>query len=135
MFEYCELCRVIYTVMDDVLSCPICKNKLRNVKLTAKHLHGVGKTANYIERTCAQGMNHSVQFFADETTKQIDLIKISLSPKYSKYLEIDYVNQKCRIHCMKDGKAKYIDIEKMIEPDFPDLIKLKEKISLYITFS
>lgn len=121
--------------MDDVLNCPICQNKLRNIKLQMKHLHGVGKTAHYIERTCVHGRNHSIQFFTDEETKQVDLIKISLSPKYSRYLEIDYINQKCRIHCMKDGKAEYIDIEKMIEPDFPDLVKLKERVSLYVVFS
>lgn len=121
--------------MDDTLSCPICGNKLRNIKLSGKFLHYVDKSANYVERTCSQGMNHTVQFFTDEDTKQIDLLKISLSPKYSRYLEIDYLNQKCRISCWVDGNAEYIEIDKMVELDFPDLVKLKEKVSVYILFS
>lgn len=120
--------------MDDTLSCPICGNKLRNIKLTGKFLHYIGKSANYVERTCS-GMNHSVQFFTDESTKQVDLLKMSLSPTYSRYLEIDYFNEKCRISCWIDGAAEYIDIDKMVELDFPDLVKLKEKVSFYILFS
>lgn len=73
--------------------------------------------------------------WTDKATKKVDLLKLSLSPKYSRFLEIDYVNQKCRIICTKDGEHEYIDIPKMVEPDFPDLVKLKEKISLYIVFS
>lgn len=63
------------------------------------------------------------------------MIKLSLNPKYSRFLEMDFVNQKCRITCSKDGENEYIDIPKMIYPDFPDLTKLKEKVSLYVVFS
>lgn len=121
--------------MDDILNCPICGNKLRNVKMANKLLHGTGKTSDYIERTCAQGRNHTIQFFTDEATNQVDLLKISLNPKYSRYLEINYVTKSCRISCMKAGKAEYIEIEKMIDPDFPDLIKLKERVAMYVVFS
>lgn len=121
--------------MDDVLNCPICGKKLKNKKLPRKYLHMLGLAADYIERNCTQGMNHNLQFFTRESTKCIDLLKISLDPRYSKYLEIDYINQKCRISCTKDGKTEYIDIEKMVEPDFPDLVKLKEKIQIYILLS
>lgn len=121
--------------MEDVTSCPICNNKLRTVRLNGKYLFSVNKTSNYVERTCSQGMNHSLQFFTDENTKKIDFIKISLNHKYSKFIEIDFINQKCRISCMKSGKAEYIDIPKMLEPDFPNLTKLKEKVALYVTFS
>lgn len=121
--------------MDDILSCPICGNKLRNVKTPNKFLHTAGKTSDYIERTCVHGRNHAIQFFTDEATNQVDFLKISLNPKYSRYLEINYVNKTCRISCMKAGKTEYIDIEKMIEPDFPDLIKLKERVALYVVFS
>lgn len=121
--------------MDDVLCCPICGNKLRTSHLPNKLLHPVGKTADYAERVCSQGYNHTVTLWSDKTTKQVDMIKISLNPKYSRWLEIDYVNQKCRITCAKDGEYEYIDIPKMIEPDFPDLVKLKERVSLYVVFS
>jgi hypothetical protein len=120
--------------MHDMLICPICNAKLRNIRLPGKYLYGVGKIANYIERTCV-GMNHSLQLFADESTNQVDWIKISLNPKYSKFIEIDFLNQKCRIICTKNSKPEYININKMIEPDFPSLEKLKEKINLYVAFS
>lgn len=121
--------------MDDTSECPICGNKLRTVWLVNRHLHSVGKTANYAERTCSTGMNHSLQLFTDTVTKKVDLLKLSLNSKYSRYLEIDFVNQRCRISCFKEGKPESIEIEKMIEPDFPLLVKLKEKVSMYIVFS
>ena len=120
--------------MEDTLACPICGNKLRTVKLTNKYLHPINKTATFFERTCV-GVNHSLRFFADENTKRVDMLKFSLDPKYSKYLEIDYHNKRCRISCMKNSETSYIYIPKMIEPDFPDLAKLKERISMYVVFS
>ncbi len=126
---------VIYFYMDDVSHCPICGNKLRTNHHNNKLLHPVSKTTDYAERVCSDGHNHTVTVWTDKTTKQVDLLKLSLSPKYSRFLEIDFVNQKCRVICAKDGEYEYIDIDKMIEPDFPDLVKLKEKISLYIVFS
>jgi hypothetical protein len=121
--------------MDDTLACPICANKLRNIKLPNKFLHAANKTANYIARTCHNGMNHSVTFYVDEDSKQVDFIKLSLNPKYSRFIEIDFVNQKCRINCLKDSKPYYIDINKILEPDFPLLNELKSRVGLYITFS
>jgi hypothetical protein len=121
--------------MDDTLSCPICGNKLKTMHLPNKLLHGVGKTANYAERRCSDGHNHIVSFWTDKETKQVDLLKISLKPNYTRFLEIDYINQKCRITCQKDGEYEYIEIPKMIEPDFPDLVKLKERVGLYVVFS
>lgn len=121
--------------MHDTLTCPICGNKLRSIKQNNKHLHQVGKTADYIERTCSDGMNHSLQIFVDESNNKVDLLKLSLNPKYSRFLEIDFHNQKCRINCLKEGKPEYIEIKKMLEPDFPDLLKLKEIVSMYIVFS
>jgi hypothetical protein len=121
--------------MDDTSTCPICDNKLRTVWLVNKYLYPISKAANYAERTCATGMNHSLQLFTDTATNKIDFLKLSLNPKYSRYLEIDFVNQRCRISCLKEGKPEYIEIEKMIEPDFPHLTKLKEKVSMYIVFS
>lgn len=120
--------------MDDTAMCPICGEKFRNLHFPNKHLPQFNKTANFTERTCA-GLNHVIVVYADNDTKKIDYIKLSLNPKYSKYLEINFVQNKCRIHCMKEGESQYIDIPKMIEPDFPTLEKLKEKVSLYVVFS
>jgi hypothetical protein len=100
-----------------------------------KLLHPVGKIANYAERICSKGYNHSVSLWSDKSTKTIDLLKVSLSPRYSRFLEIDFVNQKCRIICAKDGQYEYIDIPKMLTLDFPLLEKTKETVAMYILFS
>lgn len=121
--------------IEDVTMCPICNSKLRTLRLIDKYHHIINKTSNYLERTCSQGMNHSLQLLTDESTKKVDFIKISLNHKYSRFIEIDFVNQKSRISCMKGGKVEYIEIDKIIMPDFPNLTKLKEKVSLFITFS
>ena len=120
--------------MEDTITCPICGNGLRTVKLTNKHIHTINKTSSFIERTC-NGMNHFLQFLVDEKSHQIDFVKFSLNPRYSRYLEIDYVSQTCRISCLKLGKPEYIEIPKMVELDFPDLKKLKERIAMYVVFS
>ena len=120
--------------MDDTLVCPICGLKLHNINRKNKHLLPAGKTANYVQRTC-HGLNHFLQIFVDGYTDRVDFLKLSLNPKYSRYLEIDFINQTCRISCMKGGQAEYIDIPKMIVPDFPKLIKLKERVAVYVTFS
>ena len=119
--------------MDDTTQCPICQNKFRNIKKNGP-LHAIGKNGNYMERTCT-GMNHSLQLFTNIRTKKVDFLKLSLNPKYSRFLEIDYHNQKCRISCYKEGKPEQILIERLIEPDFPDLCKLQEIVALFILFS
>jgi uncharacterized protein YbaR (Trm112 family) len=121
--------------MDDVLHCPICGNKLKTNHHTNKLLHPTGKTVDYAERICSEWPNHILAIWTDKASKKVDLLKFSLNPKYSRFLEIDYVNQKCRIICTKEGEIQNIEIPKMIEPDFPDLEKLKERVSLYVVFS
>ena len=120
--------------MDDTLVCPLCGNKLRNTKEVADYLFPLKKFGEWMERVCT-GPNHVIQFFTDLKTGQVDFLKISLNPKYSRFMEIDYINQRCRVITLKNNKPEYIDIPKMIEPDFPDLIKLKERVSMYVVFS
>lgn len=121
--------------MDDTLVCPICGNKLRNAKLTNRYLHPIKKFSDFTERTCTLGMNHTIQMFIDGYTGKVDFLKISLNPKYSRFVEIDYINSRCRVSCLKNNIPDYIEIDKMIEPDFPELTKLKERVSMYVVFS
>lgn len=121
--------------MDDTLNCPICGKKMRAINRDDRLIFPIGKQADFIERLCIQGLEHSIQMFVDKVTKRIDFISLSLNPKNSRYIEIDLLNKKCRISCMKNSVAEYIEIPKMIYPDFPKLEKLKEKVSLYVIFS
>lgn len=121
--------------MDDTVTCPICGRKLRTVNLDNRLLHFINKQSDYAERSCTKALTHTLQLFADKQTGKIDFINLSLNPKNSRYLEIDFVNQKCRISCRKDGAVEYIEIPKMIFPDFPHLEKLKERVNLYVVFS
>lgn len=121
--------------MDDVLNCPICGNKLRTSHHTNKYVPFIEQTGDYAERICSTGHNHIIAIWTNKETKKVDFIRLSLNSKYSRFLEIDYVGQKCRITCAKEGEYEYINIPKMIEPDFPDLVKLKERVGLYVVFS
>lgn len=120
--------------MQDTNICPICERKMRTVTINSR-LEFIEKEAFFLERTCS-GPNHSIQIFTDKKTGSVDMLRFSLDPKYSRFLEIDFINNRCRAHCMKESKAdSYIYIPKIVELDFPNLEKLKERISIYVTFS
>jgi hypothetical protein len=123
--------------MDDTLACPICGNMLRNIKKYGPLYHiGSQHSQNYIERLCTVGPNHrGLQFFVNEESGKVDLLKIPLDIQYTRHLSIDFLNQRCRITITKYGNVEHINIDKMVEPDFPSLTKLKERIALYLTFS
>lgn len=132
--------------MDDTLFCPICGNKLRSITRTKRVMYGfswvpvpiidLGKYGNYIERVCTKGPNHrGLQFFTNEDTKKVHMLKLSIDPKYSVFLEIDFHNERSRISCMKNGRPYYIEIDKLLVPDFPNLIRLKEKINMFVLLS
>jgi hypothetical protein len=121
--------------MKDTLYCPICNNKLKNKKLKNQNLYLINNCSDYIERTCSDGFNHTLQFFTEQKTKKVHLLKTSLNHNYSKFIEIDYLNNKSRISCFKMGKPEYIEIDKVIDTDFPKLDNLKNKINTYVAFS
>jgi hypothetical protein len=121
--------------MEDTLCCPICNKKLRNIRLVDHHMPTLGKTSNFVQRTCMLGQNHGLHFFVDEVTGKVDLLKVSLTHQYNRFVEINYILNKIRISCLKDGQPNYIEIAKILEPDFPDLTKLKERVGIYLVFS
>jgi hypothetical protein len=108
---------------------------MRNLNMNNKYSYQLGKQYSYIERSCHNKKNHYVQLFTNKETKRVDYIKFSLDPKYSKTIEINYYKRKCILHLITDNKTHTIDIPKIIEPDFPSLIKLKQQVSLYSLFS
>lgn len=114
--------------LNDTTHCPICNLKLKNVFIN-KFPH----KSTFIQRTCS-GINHSLQFLSNPSNK-IDIIKFSLNPKYSKFIEIDFVNNKSIINSPVNNIPNYISIPKIIYPDFPLLLNLKNQVKFYTTFS
>lgn len=80
-------------------------------------------------------MNHLLQFYYDKNTKQVDFLNLSLNPFYSRWVEVDFYNKKSRIIIYNNNERQYIELPRIIEPDFNNLTPLKEKISLFIAFS
>ncbi len=120
--------------MDDTFFCPICGNKLRNQKLKNKWLPQINRTSNYIYRMCQHGLNHFLEFYVDTNSKKISYIKFSLDPKNNRMIALDFINKKSLITCNKNSEPFNLKIPKLIEPDFPKLTHLKDKVSSLILF-
>jgi len=112
----------------------MCGNKLTNLRLNDRYLAMLDKKSNYIDRNCSSGISHSFNHIVDEMTGKVDWIKLSYEPG-KRWIEINYVTHKSRIVCLKDGVPEYIDIDKRLEPDFPALTRLREKISIFVLIS
>lgn len=122
--------------MDDILNCPICDKKLKNYNSPSKTIGFINKTSHYKERICSNSYNHLFILFTDQNTNQIDYLRFNIDDKYSQFIELDFVNSKSRISLLTDSiVGNIINIPKILYPDFPKLLKLKDKISLYITIS
>lgn len=121
--------------MEDVRLCPICGKKLTNQQYKQIYLAMFDKRSDYIQRTCTKGTNHSVQLMVDGYTGQVDLLKLSLNPQYTRWVEINFVTGKSKISCLKNGKPEHMEIDRALEPDFPHLIRLKAKVGIYVVFS
>lgn len=121
--------------MKDTQNCPICNNYLKNIKKDNHYLYNINHTDNYISHTCSLGMNHFLQFFTQKESKNVHFLKVSLTPNYSRFVEIDFFNNKSKISYFKPDKGtEYIELKKAIEPDFPKLILLKEKVDTLVNF-
>ena len=119
--------------MQDILTCPICGDKLRSIKRKNK-IFDLNQNAYYVERLCIQHINHFIQFFVDEESNKVDLINISLSSNRSRFVRINFYKNISKVQS-NFPLLNEVVIPKIIEPDFPDLIMLKDKIKLYVTFS
>lgn len=120
--------------MIDTKNCPICNQKLKNRNLKDHYLYFVDNVSDYTEKVCSNGINHTIQIFTDSKTKKIHLLKTSISHDYSKFIEIDFLNSKSRISYFKLGKPEYVNVKKIIYPDFPNLKSIKDKVDTYVKF-
>lgn len=121
--------------MDDMQCCPICGGKLQNKRSKNIFFNFLNKKSTYTSKTCVDGHAHYLNFLVDENTKQIDWMKVSLPKPSLRFIEINYVLKVCRIACVKDGKSEYINLNKLLVPDFPNLTKLSEDVAIFVIFS
>lgn len=119
--------------MNDSKTCPICNNKFKNKTLKKFNLIP-DNPSDYIQRNCSHGLNHSLQIYLNLKSKKIDKLKTSLNKNYSRYFEIDFVNNKSKIYCLKNSETEIININRIIEPDFPNLTLLKHKVECLVNF-
>ena len=119
--------------MQDTCVCPICGDKLRSIK--RKHqIINLNPAICYTEKLCVKHISHFIQFFVDIEFGSVDMINISISTNRQKIARINFYMNESRI-IMPSKLGNEIIIAKSIEPDFPDLINLKEKFKLYTVFS
>ncbi len=120
--------------MDDISHCPICRSKLKNQYLEDYFLWFCNKSDTYIQKTCLN-LNHSLQLFTN-SSNSVDLLKISLTPNFSQYIQIDFVNNISRLEIFspKSKTRENILIPEALIPDFPDCSVLKDKINSILLF-
>lgn len=118
--------------MDDIRFCPICEHKLK-IFHKSNLKNSSGKV--YTEKLCIFS-NHVFQYFMDKDSKNIDVLKLSLGPNYSKIIEINFIDKTTNVTIMNTSKVNLTFlIPKLLELDFPNLESLNEKIGLYMTYS
>lgn len=111
--------------MDDILNCPVCKTKFKNKNQTISKIP-------LIVRTCSEP-DHVVQTFCYEN--KIHLMRITYGPNYSYIISLNFLESLTDIKLYKDSSLKFnISVSKIIEPDFPNLERFKEKIDFYVAY-
>jgi transcription elongation factor Elf1 len=116
--------------MKDTKHCPICNLKLLN---SNKQIDPITKKLRYVRRIC-NGTNHFFQMHVDAILNRVDMLRVSLDPYYSKSLEVYYTANKSCIIYAKNSVEEVIKIDRILDIDFPDMLKLKEKVDTYLIF-
>ena len=74
--------------------------------------------------------SHLCELFLDKGYKVVCLDNL-ITGKLS---NIRHLLKNKNFKFIKHNVSEYIDIPTLIEPDFPELVRLKEKVTFYITF-
>lgn len=120
--------------MDDTLLCPICSNKLKTITKKNTYLHYINSQGNYYIRICSSGINHFLKLITDIQTKKVVLVNFSVDKTYSKFVSLDFFNKKSWITCFKNNIPNIIKMDRLLEPDFPQLNNISQKVKLLVTF-
>lgn len=120
--------------MNDSVFCPFCGDKFKNSYTNNNLPKAIQGNTTYIERVCAS-INHVVIFYTEKNTLQVDYIIFSIYPNYSVYIEVNFLHKATDIFIYNREFKKEITLPKILEPDFPQLTKIKDIINMYLTFS
>lgn len=115
--------------MKDTLYCPICKVRMSSRKITWI-INGIHQGPT-ISRLCA-GFNHFLTMYIQG--KRVAFLKVSLNAQYTRQVEIDYRSQTSSIIYPYSTFNVFTKIPKLLVPDFPNLIELKEKVDVLLAF-
>lgn len=137
------------------MRCPFCKLELRELREEEKHLihNNFPKTKHYhcTEYACKHYFNgnkivnsslckhvsrYMISYFVYDNEKHISRSYESFII-YNYYVIIDYFNKYSEISTIDNKKMSFSStrIQKIIDADFSDLEKLKERVSMYVVFS
>jgi hypothetical protein len=81
------------------------------------------------------GHGHVLVIWTDKKTKQVDFLRVTLTPSFSRIVEIDFVNSRSDILCKSENGFQKINIERLLVPDFPDLVELKRITNLFMVMA
>lgn len=119
--------------MQDMHHCPICNSKLFSSLYKNHCINFINNTADYTERKCVNVPGHSFVVYA--TNNNIHLMKFSLAENFSNFIYLDYLNNRSMLAYFRNGnKEQSVEVDYILEPDFPSLTKLRHTISKYSSF-
>ena len=105
--------------MENVENCPICQEKLKESQFF-----------NFIEKSCYNGYGHWLTLLIDSNSLKVINARFCLDVNGSKIISISFKDKKTTIQFLQNSvKYNYIELDYSLEPDFPELTKLKNKIN------
>jgi hypothetical protein len=119
--------------MDDAHNCPICNSVLKITNKKDIFLSEIKTWGNFAIKICP-GANHFLKIISNDQKEMVWLM-CSLNKEYTKFIIINYYQQRCLIICSKNNIRQSIAIDKLLMPDFPHLHLLKKKVDMYVALS
>lgn len=118
--------------MDDIYNCPICNSNLIITNKKNVFLSEIEAWGDFKIKICP-GANHFLKIISNN--KEMLWLMCSLNQQYTKFIAINYHQQRCLIICSKNNIKQSIFINKLLTTDFPHLHHLKKKVDMYVALS
>lgn len=121
--------------MQDTRACLFCNKKLSNRNFPGQVFSGV--FANFSERNCQADLGHTFKLIWNETHTCPAWLQITwrTSSNTVRAMIIDFAQGTSLIRCWRNNTPYDVKVERILVPDFPNLISLNEKVDLIILYS